>query len=120
VEMTRKRVKTDLVRQLSQHCPYCAGSGWVFSVSTMTFDALRRMESFFCRSKEKSVVLQAHPDVARRLRSDNKHLLDHLAQEFEREVEVESVSDFHIQQIKVLNVRTRKVLEDLSIKRHGD
>lgn len=120
VEMTRKRVKTDLVRQLSQHCPYCAGSGWVFSISTMTFDTLRKLESYFCRSKEKAIILQANPDVARRLRSDNKHLLDHLAQEFEREVEVESVSDFHIQEIKVLHARSRKQLEDLSIKRGSD
>jgi ribonuclease G len=117
VEMTRKRVKHDLVRQLSQHCPYCSGAGWVRSVTTMTFDALRRMESFFGRSKEKNLILQAHPDVARRLRSDNKHLMDHLATEFERQIEVESISDFHIQELKVLSARTRKLLEDLSISR---
>ncbi len=120
VELTRKRVKHDLMRQLSQHCPYCAGSGWVRSVSTMTFDALRRLESFFCRSKEKSVILQVHSDVARRLRSDDKHLVDHLAREFDRQVEVESVSDFHIQEIKLLNSRTRKLIEDLSVSRHAE
>ena len=44
-------------------------------------------------------------------------LLDHLAQEFDRQVEVESISDFHIQEIKLLNARTRKLVEDMSVSR---
>jgi predicted ATPase len=74
----------------------------------MTFTALRRLESLFCRSKEKSVLVQVHPDVARRLRHENKDLLDAIAGEIEREVSVESVSDFHIEDVAFLSARTRK------------
>ena len=108
IEMTRKRVKHNLIKALSQPCPYCEGSGMVRSVTTMTFDTLRRLQSFFCKSKEKEFVLQAHPDVARRLRTENKDLLDAISQRFNRSISVESVSDFHIHDIKVLNPRTRK------------
>ncbi|MEA3365986.1 MAG: Rne/Rng family ribonuclease [Candidatus Hydrogenedentes bacterium] len=111
IEMTRKRVKHNLVKALSQPCPYCEGSGLVRSITTMTFTVLRQLQSVFCRSKEKSVILQVHPDVARRLRHENKDLLDALAQEFEREVSVESVSDFHIEDIKFLSARTRKEIK---------
>src|SRR5690606_3933826 len=45
IEMTRKRVKSNLVKALSQPCPYCDGSGMVRSVTTMTFDILRRVQS---------------------------------------------------------------------------
>lgn len=108
IEMTRKRVKHNLIKALSQPCPYCEGSGMVRSVTTVTFDTLRRIESLFCRTKEKSVILQAHSDVARRLRTENKDLLDAIAQRFDRDITIESVSDFHIHDIKVLNPRTRK------------
>lgn len=118
VEMTRKRVKQNLVRQLSQPCPYCEGSGFVRSVTTMTSDTLRRLESLFCKSKEKSIILQVHPDVARGLRGENKPLLDGVAEKFERSIKVESVSDFHMHHIKVLSGRTRKEIEDLSVQRH--
>ena len=108
IEMTRKRVKHNLILALSQPCPYCEGSGFVRSVTTVTLDTLRNLESLFCRSKEKHVILQAHPDVARRLRTENKGLIDAIANNFAREISIESVSDFHIHDIKVLRARTRK------------
>lgn len=111
IEMTRKRVKHNLVKALSQPCPYCEGSGLVRSATTMTFDAIRRLESFFCGSKEKHIILQAHPSVARRLRTEEAHLLEAAARKFDREVEVEAVPDFHIHDVKLLRGRTRKEVE---------
>ena len=70
IEMTRKRVRHNLVKALSQPCPYCEGSGMVRSVTTITFDCLRRLQSLFCHTKEKHVIVQVHPDVARRLRGE--------------------------------------------------
>jgi len=92
---------------MSQSCPYCEGSGMVRSVSAMTSDVLRRLQSLFCRTRTKRVVLQVHPDVARRLRTESKDLLDVIAQRFEREIAIESVSDFHIHDIKMLSTETR-------------
>jgi ribonuclease G len=108
IEMTRKRVKHNLVKALSQPCPYCEGGGLVRSVTTMTFDILRRLESLFCKTKEKRVILQVHPDVSRRLRTENADLLEDVANRFGREIAIESVSDFHIHDAKVLSARTRK------------
>ena len=108
IEMTRKRVKHNLVKALSQPCPYCEGSGLVRSVTTITLDTLRRLQSLFCTSKDRHILVQVHPDVAKRLRTENKHLLDALAMQFDREIEVESVPDFHIHDIKVMRARTSK------------
>lgn len=107
IEMTRKRVKHNLIKALSQTCPYCEGSGMVPSVTTMTFDILRRLQNLFCNSKEKQVILQVHPDVARRLRGENKTLLDEVCASFEREIELEAAADFHIEGVKVLRPKTR-------------
>ncbi len=111
IEMTRKRVKHNILKALSQTCPYCEGSGMIRSVSTMTSDVLRRLESLFCHNRTKRVILQIHPDVARRLRTENKDLLAAIAGRFEREISVESVSDFHIHDVKVLSAQTRKELK---------
>jgi ribonuclease G len=112
VEMTRKRVKHNLVKALSQPCPYCEGSGQVRSVTTMTFDTIRKLQSMFITSKEKRVILQVHPDVARRLDKENKSMLDEIAERFTREITVESVSDFHIHDSKVLRARSREEIAD--------
>ena len=108
IELTRKRVKHSLVKALSQPCPYCEGSGLVRSVTTMTFDVLRKLRKLFCDSREKSVVLQVHPDVARRLRTENKDMLDAVMKDFGREITVEAMSDFHIHSVKIISARTRK------------
>jgi ribonuclease G len=108
IEMTRKRVKHNLVKMLSQPCPYCEGSGLVRSVTTITLDTLRRLQSLFCTTKDRHILVQVHPDVAKRLATENKHLLDALAMQFDREIEVEGVADFHIHDIKVLRARTRR------------
>ena len=108
IEMTRKRVKHNLVRALSQTCPYCEGGGVVRSVTTMTFDNIRRLQNLFCDSREKRVILQVHPDVARRLRNENRPDLDVVAKRFGREIDIESVSDYHIHDTVVLSARTRK------------
>jgi ribonuclease G len=110
IEMTRKRVKHNLVKALSQPCPYCDGGGMVLSVSTLTAQVLRRLQSLFCDSREKHVIVQVHPDVARRFRNENKDLLDGLAKRFDREIDIESVSDFHVEDVKVLSARTRKAI----------
>jgi len=110
IEMTRKRVKHNLIKALSQPCPYCEGSGMVRSVTTMTFDVLRRLQSLFCQTREKRVIVQIHPDVARRLRTEEKDLLDKIALEYDREISIESVPDSHIHDIKVLSARTRREL----------
>lgn len=108
IEMTRKRVKHNLVKALSQPCPYCAGGGMVRSVTTMTFDTLRNLQSLFCHSREKSIILQAHPDVARRLNTEYRHAIDEIAENFEREITVEAAQEFHIHDVKFLRARTRK------------
>ena len=113
IEMTRKRVKHNLIKALSQPCPYCEGSGMVRSVTTVTFNSIRHIQSLFCKTKEKTVIVQLHPDVARRLRGENKPLLDAVARDAGREIAIESISDFHIHEIKVLSARTRKELEVL-------
>ena len=111
IEMTRKRVKHNLVKALSQPCPYCEGTGMVRSVTTVTVSVLRKLQSLFCLSREKRVIVQVHPDVARRLRHENKDILDAIAERFGREIAVESVSDFHITDFHILSARTRKEIK---------
>ncbi len=113
VEMTRKRVKHNLVRALSQSCPYCEGSGVVRSVTTMTFDTMRALQKLFCKTKEKKVILKVHPDVARRLEFENKSMLDEIAQRFQREINVEADPSFHIHDTKVISARTRNEISSL-------
>ena len=46
--------------------------------------------------------------MARRLRTENKDMLAAIAKDFDREVAIESVSDFHIHDVKMLSAKSRQ------------
>jgi hypothetical protein len=71
---------------------------------------LRRLQSLFCNLREKHIIVQVHPDVARRLRGENRPHLDALLEQFKRQVTLESVSDFHIHEVRFLGADTRRLL----------
>jgi ribonuclease G len=110
IEMTRKRVKHNLVSALSQPCPYCEGSGLVRSITTVTFDTIRTLQSIFCQTKEKHIILQVHPDVARRLGAENKELVAEVAENHGREIQVEAMPEFHVHDFKVLRQRNKEAI----------
>jgi ribonuclease G len=44
VQMTRKRVKEGVGKQLREPCPHCDGQGWVRSTATLCYEALREIQ----------------------------------------------------------------------------
>jgi len=111
IEMTRQRLKQNVIKTLSQPCPYCYGRGHIKSITTVLLDILRKLKSMFVVNKEKKFILQTHPDIAKRLREENEPLLESLQKEFQKEILIESVSDFHIEDYRILSARNRLILE---------
>jgi len=111
IEMTRQRLKQNVIKTLSQPCPYCYGRGHVKSITTVLLDILRKLKSMFIVNKEKKFILQTHPDIAKRLREENESIIEGLQKEFSKEIIIESVSDFHIEDFRILSARNRLILE---------
>lgn len=111
IEMTRQRLKQNIIKTLSQPCPYCYGRGHIKSVTTVLLDILRRLKSLFVVNREKRVILQTHPNIAKRLREENLSIFEDIQKEFGKEILIESVSDFHIGDYRILSARTRLILD---------
>ncbi len=112
IEMTRQRLKQNVLKTLSQPCPYCYGRGYVKSITTVLLEILRKLKSLFCINKEKKIILQTHPEIAKRFREENEFLLESLQKEFSKEIIIESVSDFHIEDYRILSARNRLIIEN--------
>ncbi|MGC8737445.1 MAG: Rne/Rng family ribonuclease [Candidatus Hydrogenedens sp.] len=111
IEMTRQRLKQNVIKTLSQPCPYCYGRGHIKSITTVLLDILRKLKNMFVVNKEKKFILQTHFDIAKRLREENEFLIKNLQKEFNKEILIESVSDFHIEDYRILSARNRLILE---------
>ncbi len=99
VAITRKRVKQSLERTLCAPCPYCEGSGYVKSVSTVVGEILNEAKKLAPALEDsKDVLLRVNPEVAKLFKSSENQYLEELEELLGRPVMV--VSDGLIHQEK--------------------
>ena len=102
VEMTRKRTREDLRRQLTNTCPYCEGKGYLKSPTTVSYEIFREICREVPEIKGKQAVVYCHPSVASVLYDEERAWLEQLEQRFSKRIQVKSVSDYHLEQFDVM------------------
>jgi len=101
VEMTRKRVREDLVQLLSEPCEYCEGKGYHKSRSTIAFEIFRQIKREVATSDGRNIYLTVHPSIADLLYSDFYPDLSDLEGRLRRRVIVTPSDEFHIEKYTV-------------------
>jgi Rne/Rng family ribonuclease len=86
VAITRKRVKQSLERTLCSPCPACDGAGYVKSVQTVIGEILIEATKIAGAVEGPNVVLRAHPEVAKVLKSTDNDYLEELEEVLRRPV----------------------------------
>jgi ribonuclease G len=86
VAITRKRVKQSLERTLCAPCPHCEGAGYVKSPQTVIGEILQEAHRIAGDVEGKEVVLRAHPEVAKVLKSTGNTYLEELEEILKRAV----------------------------------
>ncbi len=78
VAITRKRVKQSLERTLGESCPYCAGAGFVKSVTTVCNELYTEMRKMTKVHDKDDITVRVNPEVAKALKANNGKLLTEL------------------------------------------
>ena len=71
MEMTRKKIRKDLLSRLQSSCPFCQGRGTLFTAESVAISAIRELRRRKNRLQNRSVLIQVHPDVAEFFRARN-------------------------------------------------
>lgn len=103
VQMTRKRVKEGVGRQLSEPCPYCEGQGWIRSTTTLCYEVLREIQREMAHAhySGQDVLVEVHPDVAHVLCEEERAGLEELEHRFQRRILVKANPRLHRDQVEV-------------------
>ncbi len=104
VEMTRKRVKENLNRMLCQPCPYCSGRGNVKSVLTLSLEILRELKKICVSGINKNIIVHLNPEIAKSLLEENYEQILDLQKKFDKQIDIQSVPDFHIEQVEIKTI----------------
>ena len=95
VAITRRRVKQSLERALCAPCSVCDGSGFVKSPQTVIGEILTEATKMAKAVEGKEVLLRAHPDVAKALKSGTERYLEELEEILGRPILVKSDALLH-------------------------
>ncbi len=99
-EITRQRMRRSVETVSYQSCPYCSGRGTVKSVVTMAIYAIRQAKRTLKGTKNKTLELCVHPQVAMRLLQEDRPTLTELEAQTQGRILVMSDPSLHLEQIK--------------------
>ncbi|MBI5299332.1 MAG: Rne/Rng family ribonuclease [Deltaproteobacteria bacterium] len=112
VEMTRKRTREDLRRQLTDPCPYCEGKGYLKSATTVCYEIFREIQREMEGLKGKQIVVYVHPNVANMLYDEERKWLEALEERYKKRISVKTVSDYHLEQFDVAEAKAETLKSD--------
>ena len=101
VAVTRKRVKQSLERTLCDPCTYCNGSGWVKSVSTVTYEILAEARKMAEEIEGKTMTLRVNPEVAHELKSREESLVREIETLTHKNLVVKSDPTIHQERFEI-------------------
>lgn len=102
VEMTRKRTREDLRRQLGDPCPYCEGKGFLKSPETICYEIFRDILREAQHIKGSSVTVLAHSTITNSLYDEERAALEDVEKQIKKRVQVQGMPDFHLEQFEVI------------------
>ena len=101
VALTRKRVKQSLERTLSEQCPYCTGSGWIKSVTTVCYEIMEEAKKMAGEIEGDTLTLRVNPEVARALKSREGVLTTELESLTGKDVVIKSDPAVHQERFEI-------------------
>lgn len=97
VEMSRERTQEALTRILSDPCPYCEGSGYTKSPTTICYEIFREIRQMTPRIKDKKIVIAAHPAVVGHLYNKERQAMEALEKGHNKKIILQVDANFHIE-----------------------
>jgi ribonuclease G len=102
VQMSRERVREDLLRALCEPCPYCEGRGYTKSPTTICYEIFREIRRLGLSPKEKKIIIGVHPTVANLLYDEERHGVEELERQFHKKIVVKADQNLHLEQYDIV------------------
>jgi len=98
IEISRERVREDLLRTMSEPCHYCEGRGYTRSPTTVAYEIFREIRRLDTSPEEQKIVIGAHPTVADLLQEEEHQGVGDLEREFNAKIIIKADASLHLEQ----------------------
>jgi ribonuclease G len=98
IEISRERVREDLLRSLSEPCHYCEGRGYTKSPTTVVYEIFRDIRRIGQSADHQRIVIGVHPSVADLLQDEERSGVETLERECSSKILVTPDEKLHLEQ----------------------
>jgi ribonuclease G len=112
VQITRQRVRQNIMQAMKEVCPYCLGTGLLTKHSHLLYDFEVWLKKFKRDSKERSIVIKCHPVFAAKLREGRVRTITKLQLKYFMKIKLVEDETLPPGQIKVFSKKTQKELTE--------
>lgn len=113
VQITRQRVRQNILQAMKEVCPYCLGSGLLTKHSHIVYDLEEWVKKFKKSSSEKRLILKCHPLFAMRLREGKDGSLLKLQFKYFVRIKIEEDKNMQIGHLKFISAKTGSELTEI-------
>ncbi len=112
VQITRQRIRQNILQAMKEVCPYCNGTGLLTKSSHLVYDLEEWIKKFKRQSKEKSLIIKCHPTVATKLLEGKIKFLTKLQLKYFVKLRIEEDENMPLGQFKLISKKTGKDLTE--------
>ena len=102
IEISRERVREDLLRTMSEPCHYCEGRGYTKSPTTVVYEIFRELRRIGRLPDEQKIVIGVHPGVAELLYEEERQGVEDLEREHGTKIIVNADHTLHLEQYDIV------------------
>ena len=112
IQITRQRVRQNILHSFSEPCPVCGGGGLVESKSSIVNHIERWIKRFKSESREFRLVLKVHPTVAQYLREGTINRLVKMMVKYIVRIKLEEDESLPMSEFRFISLKQNKDITD--------
>jgi ribonuclease G len=105
VEMTRQRVRPNLLHTHTEPCPTCSGTGRITGADTTVTKIERWLQRSYAATQERRYILKVHPDVANYMLENREERLKSIRHATKARLELESDTTLSPQEYRFYSIQ---------------
>jgi ribonuclease G len=102
IQMTRKRIRKPLTRQLCEPCFYCEGEGHLLSGQSLCYAIHREILRNSSDMIGTGLTLRVNPQIAELLHGEENHLITSLESRLNKQITIYPDNRFHLEEFDLL------------------
>jgi ribonuclease G len=104
VEMSRERVREDLLRVLCDGCLYCEKRGYIKSATTVCYEIFREIRRAGGAREDAKILVAVHPAVANLLFDEERRGVETLERDYHKRIIIKADPQLHQEQYDIMMV----------------